>query len=314
MDIKDDYKNEMLDLIKQNIDSQEQEAVEEDNNEQVEIKNIQEETPKEEETKNNESKSQEEVKTDNEVNIDKQLSGLPKELVEAVKTFKDPEDREKAIKIAKEQRAREDRLHLQLGNTKKELENISGLLKNLESNPAETFKALAKRVNFDLKQVVDEAVYEDELYLTPEEQIKREAKNIQQNSYQLLQNEVNKRESKELLAEFLEDTSHSEDLIVEHQQEFINFYNQELVKNGVQDYYPLKTRRKALETAYKKIEILQPDYENKLREKILKEVNEQKKEKFEDAKKQQRISKPVANANKPMTYEEEQKALIRKYL
>ena len=154
MDIKDDYKNEMLDLIKQNIDSQEQEAVEEDNNEQVEIKNIQEETPKEEETENNESKSQEEVKTDNEVNIDKELSGLPKELVEAVKTFKDPEDRVKAIKIAKEQRAREDRLHLQLGNTKKELDNVSGLLKNLESNPAETFKALAKRVNFDLKLAV----------------------------------------------------------------------------------------------------------------------------------------------------------------
>lgn len=308
MDIKDDYKNEMLDLIKQNSEIQEPEAVEETENEIVETENI-EETPQNEETENLEGDNQEK-----EVDIDKQLSGLPKELVEAVKTFKDPEDREKAIKIAKEQRAREDRLHLQLGNTKKELENVSGLLKNLETNPAETFKALAKRVNFDLKQVVDEAVYEDELYLTPEEQIKREAKNIQQNSYQLLQNEVNKRESKELLAEFLEDTSHSEDLIVEHQQEFINFYNQELVKNGVQDYYPLKTRRKALETAYKKIEILQPDYENKLREKILKEVNEQKKEKFEDAKKQQRISKPVANANKPMTYEEEQKALIRKYL
>ena len=309
MDINEDYKNEMLDLIKQNSESQEQEAVEESENETVETENI-EESPQEEETENKESGSQKEATID----IEKELSGLPKDLVEAVKTFKDPEDREKAIKIAKEQRAREDRLHLQLGNTKKELENISGLLKNLETNPAETFKALAKRVNFDLKQVVDEAVYEDELYLTPEEQIKREAKNIQQNSYQLLQNEVNKRESKELLAEFLEDTSHSEDLIVEHQQEFINFYNQELVKNGVQDYYPLKTRKKALETAYKRIEILQPDYENKLREKILKEVNEQKKEKFEDAKKQQRISKPVANANKPMTYEEEQKALIRKYL
>lgn len=308
MDIKDDYKNEMLDLIKQNSEIQEPEAVEETENEIVETENI-EETSQNEETENLEGDNQEK-----EVDIDKQLSGLPKELVEAVKTFKDPEDREKAIKIAKEQRAREDRLHLQLGNTKKELENVSGLLKNLESNPAETFKALAKRVNFDLKQVVDEAVYEDELYLTPEEQIKREAKNIQQNSYQLLQNEVNKRESKELLAEFLEDTSHSEDLIVEHQQEFINFYNQELVKNGVQDYYPLKTRRKALETAYKKIEILQPDYENKIREKILKELNEQKKEKFEDAKKQQRISKPVANASKPMTYEEEQRALIRKYL
>lgn len=308
MDIKNDYQKEMLDLIKQNTENQEAQPVDQSDNEIVEIENI-EETSNNEKTQNLESDNQEK-----EVDIDKQLSGLPKELVEAVKTFKDPEDREKAIKIAKEQRAREDRLHLQLGNTKKELDNVSGLLKNLESNPAETFKALAKRVNFDLKQAVDEAVYDDELYLTPEEQIKREAKNIQQNSYQLLQNEVNKRESKELLAEFLEDTSHSEDLIVQHQQEFINFYNQELIKNGVQDYYPLKTRKKALETAYKKIEILQPDYESKLREKILKEVNEQKKEKFEDAKKQQRISKPVSNANKTMTYEEEQKALIRKYL
>ena len=303
---KQQFNDQLMSIIQEHLPKQEDdESIGQNDTQEDQTVN---ETPKEDETKSDESESQ------NEVNIDKELSGLPKELVEAVKTFKDPEDRAKAIKIAKEQRAREDRLHLQLGNTKKELENVSGLLKNLESNPAETFKALAKRVNFDLKQVVDEAVYEDELYLTPEEQIKREAKNIQQNSYQLLQNEVNKRESKELLAEFLEDTSHSEDLIVEHQQEFINFYNQELVKNGVQDYYPLKTRRKALETAYKKIEILQPDYENKIREKILKELNEQKKEKFEDAKKQQRISKPVANASKPMTYEEEQRALIRKYL
>lgn len=313
MDIKEDYKNEMLDLIKQNIDSQEQEAVEEVENENVETETIPEETPKEEKTENNESESQEEAKTDNDIDIDKELSGLPKEMVEAVKTFKDPEDRAKAIKIAKEQRAREDRLHLQLGNTKKELENISGLLNSLKTNPAETFKALAKQVNFDLKQVVDEAVYEDELYLTPEEQIQREAQKIQNNSYQLLQAEVNKREAKELLAEFLEDSSHSEDLILEYQQEFVNIYNQELAKSGAKDYYPIKERKKAMETAYLKIERLQPDYEIKVRDKILKEINEQKKEKFDDAKKQQRISKPVANTNKPLTYQEEQLALIRKY-
>lgn len=308
MDTQENYKNEMLDLIKQNTDNQEQEAVEEVENENVETEESTEETPQEEETENNESESPK-----IEVDIDKELSGLPKELVEAVKTFKDPEDREKAIKIAKEQRAREDRLHLQLGNTKKELENIGGLLKNLETNPAETFKALAKRVNFDLKQVVDEAVYEDELYLTPEEQIKREAESIKQNSYQLLQAEVNKREAQELLAEFLEDSSHKEDLIVEHQQEFISFYNQELNKSGAKDYYTLKERKKAMETAYLRIERLQPDFEDKIKEKILKEINEQKKEKFDEAKKQQRISKPIANGNKPLTYKEEQLALIRKY-
>lgn len=310
MDINEDYKNEMLDLIKQNSESQEQEAVEESENEIVETENI-EESPQEEETENKESGSQKEATID----IEKELSGLPKDLVEAVKTFKDPEDREKAIKIAKEQRAREDRLHLQLGNTKKELDNVSGLLKNLESNPAETFKALAKRVNFDLKQVVnDEAVYEDELYLTPEEQIKREARNIQQNSYQLLQNEIIQRESQETLAEFLENPDIDMDLIAQHDVEFGNFYSKEL-KNlyGHKTFYPSKIRAKALETAYKKLERLQPDYENKLKAKILKEVNEQKKEKFDEAKRQQKISKPVANGNKPMTYQEEQLALIRKY-
>ena len=307
----ENYKDEMLELIKQNTENQEQEAVENQdeiventsNDENQEI-----ETSQEEETKNNESQEQK-----LELNLDKELSGLPKELIEAVKTFKDPEDREKAIKIAKEQRAREDRLHLQLGNTKKELENISGLLKNIETNPAETFKALANRVGFDLNQLAYQNTVQDELYLTPEEQIEKKAQIIQQNSYKLLQEEVNKRESKELLAEFLEDTSHSEELIANYQQEFINFYNYELQKNGIKDYYPLKTRKQALETAYAKLERLQPNYEEKIRAKILNEVNGQKKEKFDEAKKQQKISKPVSNA-KPMTYEEEQKALIRKYL
>lgn len=307
----ENYKNEMLELIKQNVDNQEQQAVE-NQNEIVENtsndKNQEIETSQEEETENNESQDEK-----LELNLDKELSGLPKELIEAVKTFKDPEDREKTIKIAKEQRAREDRLHLQLGNTKKELENVSGLLKRIETNPAETLKALAERVGFDINQLVNQNPVQDELYYTPEEMIDKKAQIIQQNSYKLLQDEVNKRESKELLAEFLEDTSHSEELIANYQQEFVNFYNYELQKNGIQDYYPQKIRKQALKTAYIKLERLQPDYEEKIRAKILNEVNGQKKEKFDEAKKQQKISKPVSNA-KPMTYEEEQKALIRKYL
>jgi len=309
--LTENYKNEMLELIKQNVDNQEQQAVE-NQNEIVENtsndKNQEIETSQEEETENNESQDEK-----LELNLDKELSGLPKELIEAVKTFKDPEDREKTIKIAKEQRAREDRLHLQLGNTKKELENVSGLLKRIETNPAETLKALAERVGFDINQLVNQNPVQDELYYTPEEMIDKKAQIIQQNSYKLLQDEVNKRESKELLAEFLEDTSHSEELIANYQQEFVNFYNYELQKNGIQDYYPQKIRKQALKTAYIKLERLQPDYEEKVRAKILNEVNGQKKEKFDEAKKQQKISKPVSNA-KPMTYEEEQKALIRKYL
>ena len=115
------------------------------------------------------------------------------------------------------------------------------------------------------------------------------------------------------MADFLENPTHNEELIVEYQQEFVNIYNQELAKNGNQEYYPLKLRKKALETAYSRIERFQPDYEEKVKAKILKEINEQKKEKFDEAKRQQKISKPVSNGNKPMTYQEEQLALIRKY-
>jgi hypothetical protein len=179
--LTENYKNEMLELIKQNIDNQEQQAVE-NQNEIVENtsndKNQEIETSQEEEeTENNESQDEK-----LELNLDKELSGLPKELIEAVKTFKDPEDREKTIKIAKEQRAREDRLHLQLGNTKKELENVSGLLKRIETNPAETLKALAERVGFDINQLVNQNPVQDELYYTPEEMIDKKAQIIQQNS------------------------------------------------------------------------------------------------------------------------------------
>ena len=166
---KQQFNDQLMSIIQEHLPKQEDdESIEQNDTQQDQTVN---ETPKEDETKSDESESQ------NEVNIDKELSGLPKELVETVKTFKDPEDRAKAIKIAKEQRAREDRLHLQLGNTKKELDNVSGLLQKIETNPAETFKALAKRVNFDLRQAVDEPVQDD--YLTPEELINKRAKDIQ---------------------------------------------------------------------------------------------------------------------------------------
>jgi hypothetical protein len=307
----ENYEQKMLELIKQNM-PQEKEAVEENinnvENENIEIEESQQESNGDVDESNIESENQKK-----EVNLDKELSGLPKELVEAVKTFKDPEDREKAIKIAKEQRAREDRLHLQLGNTKKELENISGLLQNLEKNPAETFKALAKRVNFDLKQAVDEPVYEDELYLTPEEQIKRETQRIRNDSYQLFKQEINQRDAREALASFLDSNKFDESFIFENQNDFINLTNKELEKND-KNYISIKDRIKAMETAYYKLERLQPDFEDRIKAKIIKEMNEQKKEKFDEAKKQQRISKPLANGNKPMTYEESQMALIRKYM
>lgn len=293
---KQQFNDQLMSIIQEHLPKQEDdESIGQNDTQEDQTVN---ETPKEDETKSDESESQ------NEVNIDKELSGLPKELVEAVKTFKDPEDRAKAIKIAKEQRAREDRLHLQLGNTKKELDNVSGLLQRIETNPAETFKALAKRVNFDLRQAVDEPVQDD--YLTPEELINKKAKDIQQQTYLTYQQELNQREAKELLADFLEDKP-DDTLIYENQSVFVSFFNENIAKKQQElgeSYIPKKFKMQAMKDAYEKLERLQPDYETKIKAKIKKELEETSKAKFEEAKKQQKISKPIANSNKSLTTSE----------
>ena len=293
---KQQFNDQLMSIIQEHLPKQEDdESIGQNDTQEDQTVN---ETPKEDETKSDESESQ------NEVNIDKELSGLPKELVEAVKTFKDPEDRAKAIKIAKEQRAREDRLHLQLGNTKKELDNVSGLLQKIETNPAETFKALAKRVNFDLRQAVDEPVQDD--YLTPEELINKRAKDIQQQTYLTYQQELNQREAKELLADFLEDKP-DDTLIYENQSVFVSFFNENIAKKQQElgeSYIPKKFKMQAMKDAYEKLERLQPDYETKIKAKIKKELEETSKAKFEEAKKQQKISKPIANSNKSLTTSE----------
>ena len=293
---KQQFNDQLMSIIQEHLPKQEDdESIGQNDTQEDQTVN---ETPKEDETKSDESESQ------NEVNIDKELSGLPKELVEAVKTFKDPEDRAKAIKIAKEQRAREDRLHLQLGNTKKELDNVSGLLQRIETNPAETFKALAKRVNFDLRQAVDEPVQDD--YLTPEELINKRAKDIQQQTYLTYQQELNQREAKELLADFLEDKP-DDTLIYENQSAFVSFFNENITKKQQElgeSYIPKKYKMQAMKDAYEKLERLQPDYETKIKAKIKKELEETSKAKFEEAKKQQKISKPIANSNKSLTTSE----------
>ena len=293
---KQQFNDQLMSIIQEHLPKQEDdESIEQNDTQQDHTVN---ETPKEDETKSDESESQ------NEINIDKELSGLPKELVETVKTFKDPEDRAKAIKIAKEQRAREDRLHLQLGNTKKELDNVSGLLQRIETNPAETFKALAKRVNFDLRQAVDEPVQDD--YLTPEELINKRAKDIQQQTYLTYQQELNQREAKELLADFLEDKP-DDTLIYDNQSVFVSFFNENIAKKQQElgeSYIPKKFKMQAMKDAYEKLERLQPDYEIKIKAKIKKELEETSKAKFEEAKKQQKISKPIANSNKSLTTSE----------
>lgn len=269
-----------------------------------------------EQKENEEDTAQEETEIENqsqnEVNLDKELSGLPKELVEIVKTMQNPDDRAKTIKIAKEQRAREDRLHLENGNLKKENNNVSNWLKNLEKNPAETIKNLAKELNVDLTSL-NETVYGDE-YLTPEELSKKQIEDIQKEANQSIQKEFNKREAKELLEEFLSSDEYKEDFIYENQAAFFQYYNQELQKNGPKEYYSKKSRLAAMKVAANKIDRLDSDYPIKMEAEIRKKINNERKETFDEAKKQQKISKPISDSNKNLTWEQELQEIVGRYL
>lgn len=253
-----------------------------------------------------------EKQNQNEVNRDKELSGLPKELVELVKSIKDPEDREKTIKLAKEQRAREDRLHLENGNLKKERDNVGNLLKNLKTNPAETIKHLAKEFNFDLASL-SEPVYDDN-YLSPEELSQKQIQDIHKKSQQSIQEEINQREANELLEELFSTDEYNEDFIFENQPAFIKYYNQELEKNGIKQYYSKKSRLEAMKVAANKINKLDPDYDIKIEARIREQIENEKKNKFDEAKKQQKISKPVANSNKSLNWEQSTRELVQQYV
>ena len=280
----------------------------------VEQKETEENTAQKETEENTAQKETEiEKQSQNEVNLDKELSGLPKDLVAIVKTMQNPDDRAKAIKLAKEQRAREDRLHLENGNLKKERDNVSNLLKNLETNPVETIKHLAKELNLDLASL-NEPVYDDNDYLSPEELSKKQIQDIQKKSKQSIQEEINQREANELLEELFSTDEYNQDFIFENQPAFIQYYNQELQKNGVKQYYSKKSRLEAMKVAANKINRLDPDYDTKIEAKIRQQIDNEKKSKFDEAKKQQKISKPLNNSDKILTWEEQLKENVDQYI
>lgn len=301
------FQKELAEQINNYTKQQEEQQEEQENI----VEEVLEETAEQETEKTTEEETEIEKQNQNEVNIDKELSGLPKELVELVKSIKNPEDREKTIKLAKQQRAREDRLHLENGNLKKDRDNVSNLLKNLEANPTETIKHLAKEFNLDLASL-NETVYDD--YTSPEELTQKQIQDIQQKSKQSIQEEINQRESNELLEELFSNDEYNQDLILDNQIAFIKYYNQELEKNGIKSYYSKKTRLEAMKIAANKINRLDPDYDSKMEAKIRQQIENDKKNKFDEAKKQQKISKPVANFNKSLNWEQSTRELIQQFL
>lgn len=111
--------------------------------------------------------------TDNEEDqeLDRRLSGYAKEFKYLVKTEKDPVKREQLFQAVKVARAREDRLNLELGNSKKEIANFKDFGDLLRNDPKLAIKNLAKRLNLDINSLVEKAVPESDEYdyRTPEE-------------------------------------------------------------------------------------------------------------------------------------------------
>jgi hypothetical protein len=120
--------------------------------------------------------------------LNRKLSGQPKEFKELVKSVQDKELQTKILDAGKIVRAREDRLSLELGNLKKEYGSTKELIQFIDRDPVAALKHIAKVTKIDLGSLVDATVQneDDYDYRTPEEKardkeledIKRELQNL----------------------------------------------------------------------------------------------------------------------------------------
>lgn len=145
-----------------------------------EIEDEQAEEEPEDEKKNPEIEEEKE--------LNRKLSGQPKEFKELVKSVQDKELQTKILDAGKIVRAREDRLSLELGNLKKEYGSTKELIQFIDRDPVAALKHIAKVTKIDLGSLVDAPVQneDDYDYRTPEEKardreledIKRELQNL----------------------------------------------------------------------------------------------------------------------------------------
>lgn len=127
-----------------------------------------------------------EVEEDKELN--RKLSGHPKEFIDLVKSVKDKELQTKISDAGRLYRATNDRLSLELGNLKKEQSSTKELIQFIDRDPVAALKHIAKVTKIDLGSLVDAPVQDEDDYdyRTPEEKardreledIKRELQNL----------------------------------------------------------------------------------------------------------------------------------------
>lgn len=165
-----------------------------------------EEQPEEEEledAKAPEEKEISEIEEDKELN--RKLSGHPKEFIDLVKSVQDKELQTKISDAGRLYRATNDRLSLELGNLKKEQSSTKELIQFIDRDPVAALKHIAKVTKIDLGSLVDKPVYEEDDYdyRTPEEKardkqledIKRELQDLKsqksQDELSTIEQEIN---------------------------------------------------------------------------------------------------------------------------
>lgn len=228
--------------------------------------------------------------------LERKLGGQPKEFKELVKSVKDKELQTKILEAGKVARAREDRVSLELGNLKKEYSNVSGLLKFLDTNPAEAIKHIAKVVKIDLKSLTEpvEDSY-DYNYRTPEEiERDKQLESIKQELQQLKNQKINDEFSviEQEVENFANDIDESGDLKYPHfdvlQSSIKDILELEKVKLGLPKNSQERISR--LKKAYEKAVILDDELSSKRDEQILRKARERKELEIEKAKKLKKLS------------------------
>lgn len=213
--------------------------------------------------------------------LKRELSGLTSDQIELVKSIKDQEDRQKAIELAKKQRADKDRLHLELGNLKRELSLIQQERQNA------------------IKQQEPE---EDEEYLTETEKRLRQHIKLLENQYQ---SKV-QAEYQEIIDEFQANNPDVQNYLGE-MDGFIRYLN--TMKGSPKT---AKAANERLMEAYKMAKAYKaPEIESELES--LKKENEERQAKIEEAKKLKKFTRNSSAPAKLMTPEEKTRELINKF-
>ena len=240
-------------------------------------------------------KKNSEVEEDKELN--RKLSGQPKEFKDLVKSVQDKELQTKILDAGKIVRAREDRLSLELGNLKKESSTSRELIQFIDRDPIAALKHIAKVTKIDLGSLIDAPVQneDDYDYRTPEEKARdRKVEDIERKLNQREQSELQrqKAETARQIEEFKSATNEEGDLKYPHfnkvAQNMAHFFNEE---SPIFDPYI------TMEKAYQKALLLDDDLAAERDAEFLNKAKAKRAAEIEKAKKLNKYSSRSSSVN-----------------